>query len=201
MSPFLRVIGLSLLAFGSGACADAAFPEPPRHVRVVLVGATIGPSKIDGTAWDGAGGALPTLAAGIARELGADAAQGIVVAHVAGELLTQTTRPDPYGYVEARVGGELLARAALPRGPESTDTLTPSWPRAAGLARVPLGAGTRIRVHLVDHDLDADDPIGDAEISAAVLRAALDSGRVFQVDVGDQTQGQVLRLGLSVVAD
>jgi hypothetical protein len=153
------------------------------------VNATIAPAKLDGSAWDGLGGIVPTLTAGAASAMGAGTDTAIVVAHVTGEALSHFTRPDPYGWAEARG-----ARVDLKR---TSDTLMPSW-SAPPLRKITLDGSARVRVHLIDHDLDADDPIGDVELGDKELREALASAKVYQVRVDDQTHGQVLFVGVSV---
>jgi hypothetical protein len=57
----------------------------------------------------------------------------------------------------------------------------------------------RILVELWDDDLVNDDPIGAAEINSTDLMDALVAQQKFYVRVDDQTEGQLLFLGISVV--
>jgi hypothetical protein len=181
----------SLLFLLMASCMPAAAPRPPPPpvVSVRIVNATVAPAKLDGTAWDGLGGIVPTLTAGAATAMGANTDVAIVVAHVTGEALSHFTRPDPYGWAESRG-----ARVDLKK---TSDTLSPSW-NAPPLRKITLDGTARVRVHLMDHDLDADDTIGDVELSDHDLRLALAAGKVHQLRVDDQTHGQVLFIGVSV---
>ena len=59
----------------------------------------------------------------------------------------------------------------------------------------------RLRVTVIDEDLWEDDPIGVAEINYDDVVAALEAGEVYQVKVAEQTQNQLLFVGISVMPE
>ena len=64
---------------------------------------------------------------------------------------------------------------------------------------VPVDSDVRIAVTLWDLDLVNDDPIGSVEINSSDLKDALAAQQKFEVRVDDQTDGQLLFIGISVV--
>jgi hypothetical protein len=74
--------------------------------------------------------------------------------------------------------------------------------RAPSFGRVPLSEGTRIRVQLVDDDepLD-DDQMGIFEINYKDFVAALEAQQVHHVNVAEQTNRQILFVGIAVVPE
>lgn len=79
------------------------------------------------------------------------------------------------------------------------DTYTPIWPYGWYYTNVPIDSDVRITVQLWDEDLVDDDPIGTAQINASDLKAALAAQDKFEVRVDDQTDGQLLFIGISVI--
>jgi hypothetical protein len=193
--PLLVATGVAL-----GGCADETFvaarapARPPARARVTIVGATIGPVTVDGARWDGLGGAPPTVAAGIARGMGADLGTEIVVAGVVADVLATFERPDPHGWAE--LGGTRVTLDA-----DGQNTLTPSWRGSPSFRGVEITEATRLRVHLADDDLGSDQPIGDVEIGERELLAALDAQAVRQVSVAAQTHGQLLYVAIAVAPE
>ncbi|MDW8251540.1 MAG: C2 domain-containing protein, partial [Myxococcales bacterium] len=84
--------------------------------------------------------------------------------------------------------------------PERQDTFHPTW---TGIVfdQVPLVEGLRLRIQLFDaDDIGSDDPIGTAELTYEDVVAALSYEQVLHVRVYEQTQGQLLFVGISVTA-
>ena len=79
------------------------------------------------------------------------------------------------------------------------DTYVPQW--NVTVRHLPLDCTARIRVTLRDKDMINDDPIGVAEINAAQVRLALAARDVYQVPVRDQTNDQILFIGISAIAE
>jgi hypothetical protein len=175
------------------ACASESKHAEPEFVRVTIVSATIGPTKIDGSRWD-ALTALPNLAAAVVTESGGSTGGAIVAAHVTGEMLAPFEKPDPEGWAE--LDGE---RRSLACG--GGDTLTPQWSTSATFAHVRLSDAARLRIHLEDRDPLGNEPIGDVELHGGVMLAALERGGVYQARVDDQTHGQVLTVGITVAPE
>lgn len=63
---------------------------------------------------------------------------------------------------------------------------------------VRLDDSTHLEVRLWDRNFENDDPMGTAIITAADMRLAQARGRVLHVRVAEQTQKQVLFLGVTV---
>jgi len=180
--------------------AAAASTTASKRVNVSIVSATIGPCKADGKKWDGIGNAPAGAAAQIAKLLLDDNPYTGIAQALAGITMASTDKPDPYGFVEVAVDGEFkpnLKRNLYPDGKIVKDTFTPQFPTNEWRA-IPLDRGTRFRVTLIDKDIAQDDPIGTVEINDRDLRAALEAEKVYQVKVADQSQNQVLFIGLSV---
>lgn len=207
--------GLRALAFGLGvvicACGGSALENPPpvakqspplpTIVTVDVLSAMIGPSKADGRAWDGLPGArIPDAArAAVRAALGATnpyAAVGLVLAEL---VNTGTKPPDVQGTATMFFGGQPTGPAQFL--PKIQDSFTPSWLTPARWSHVPLDDRVRIRVHFDDADLQFDDPIGDVELNAGHLATALAAGTVSHIRVENQTQEQVLFVGISVMRE
>lgn len=177
--------------------AVPAPPPEPATVRVAILSALIGPSKADGHTWDGPGHVSPETSRKVVGALAAANPYAAAAAVLAGLSMGALEKPDPYGYAELIVAGR-SARLELPM--TFRDTFTPQW-AGAEFAGVPLRDNARIRVTLIDKDLEDDDPIGTVELAAEDLRAALHSGHVYPVQVADQSQNQLLFVSVSVSAE
>lgn len=186
---------------GVFSCGGAQSSGQSDLVNVDIVGLVFGPSLSDGTYWD----ANELVPDSIRSDLNSALASVNPYVPVA-ELLTEavlagTKAPDPYGFAELAVDGEYqqsLAYNFYPdRSSNQEDTYTPSI-SGGGWTSIPLDTGTRIRVTAFDEDLVNDDAAGIAEIGFPDLKAALDEGKVFHVNVSDQTQNRLLFVSVSV---
>jgi hypothetical protein len=83
---------------------------------------------------------------------------------------------------------------------EFKDTYTPMWSDAT-LHGVVASSEIRLRITLIDQDVVEDDPIGVVELTEADLVAARTAGRVHHVQVSEQSQNQILFVGISVLAE
>ena len=174
-------------------------PPLPAFVRLTILDATIRVSKIDGSKWDGLPGekVSPTVIAGLARALGASNPYTAVIGVLGSVSFGVTERPEPFGFADllSNQGNQRLTLNA------DRDTLTPIWQGPPSWSHVPLGPNTRIRISLWDKDLVNHDPIGVAELNAEHLAAALHARQVYQVRVAEQDNGQMLFIGISVMAE
>jgi hypothetical protein len=84
--------------------------------------------------------------------------------------------------------------------PQNSFTMVSTSPQP-GWTGVPLGQDIRFLIQLSDQDLVDDDPIGTAEIVVDDLKAALASGKIYHVNVADQTAGTILFVDISVMAN
>jgi hypothetical protein len=107
-------------------------------------------------------------------------------------------KPEPFGTADLFLAGTLIDHVTLDK-PGQRETYTPAWEGPPMWSRVPLGKETRIRVHLIDRDLAFDDEIGTAELNSTDLTAAFLSAQVYHVRVAEQTNNQILFIGISVV--
>ncbi|MBS2033074.1 MAG: hypothetical protein JST54_34695 [Deltaproteobacteria bacterium] len=190
----------------------------PKFVRVEILSALVGPCKVDGTKWDGMGkcdaGAQDKIAKLLPSKMAAlaAAASGLnpagaattILASVSTGVLAKEDKPDPYGIVEVAVGDDWksdLKFGLLSEKKPAKDNFAPEFPPHE--VKVPLEKGTRFRVQMFDKDLTKSDDIGRAEIGYDDLVAALNAGKIWQVPVADQTQNQLLFIGIEVrpVAD
>ena len=181
-----------------------------RYVSVTFKDAIIGPGKVDHTSWDvgSAGGAL-TIPSDVLSALGTALASGNpvggAVAVLAGPALNAaidaSAKPDAYGWVSATAFGVVGDAFYVADAAEAIeDNYTPVWP-GTGLTfqNAPIDCDVRFDVTVVDSDLVNDDPIGAAEINSNDLKDALSAQQKFHVRVDDQTFGQLLFIGISVV--
>jgi len=172
-----------------------------RLAIVRIVDAVIAPIKSDGTSWDPGGGGVP---AGLSQELGNALSSINPEAAVASLLLEPTvkalSKPDAYGTAQATVYGMITPAVYLAAADAAVqDNFTPIWPATWNYQNIPIDTDVRISITLFDADLlDSDDPIGSAEINSADLRAALAAQKKLEVKVSDQTNGQLLFIGISV---
>jgi hypothetical protein len=184
------------VASAVGVIVAGCAPSLPARVRVSLVDAQIGPGKVDGSHWDGAGTVPPSVTSGLLAALGAPDPYAAVVNTLSSVSANSLDRPEPVGTAElftaAGPGGTLRLNA-------DRDTFTPIWFGTPTWERVPLEPATRIRVTLRDRDVMFDDPMGVAEIGYSDLVAALRAGRVYPVRVAEQTYRQILFVGISVL--
>jgi hypothetical protein len=198
----IHVVALALLTALLSGCGPAPQRLPDR-VNIALIDATIGPGTAQGKAWDGPGtvpiAALQEvsrlLATAPMRGKAEEAAKtGAVIAEITAAIANVLARPDPRGQVELLVGGA-SRRLLLP---ERRDTLRPTW-QGVSFDQVPLVEGMRLRIQLFDaDDIGSDDPIGTAELTHEDIVAALTHEQVVQIRVDQQTQGQLLFVGISV---
>jgi hypothetical protein len=169
-------------------------------VTVELQSALIGPGKLDHTSWDGNGEMVSTeiwsnLASALAGASPYTAAAGLLV----NPVLAGTRAPDAMGTARLDIGqsvGQPLILADASSNIE--DSYSPSWATPALWGNVPLDQNVRIKVDLTDEDLLNHDSIGVAEINSSHLVDALAAGKVYHVPVADQTNQQILFLGISV---
>jgi hypothetical protein len=199
-----RFLPHALLALAASACGHARYPLPD-HVSITIVDATVAPGNDRGLAWDGAAPVAAQVVSGLAQSVaglgrgkeGERKAAAIIsfIAEAAGRGIAA---PDPRGWAEVQVPGGQPARARLA---ENGDSFRPQWSGVRWIG-VPLAQDTRLRVYLEDVDtLGSNDPIGTAEIGYDDLIDALDSQKVWQVAVADQTHNQLLYVGISVTGE
>jgi hypothetical protein len=175
-----------------------------RWVSVQIVDAIIAPGKADGTAWDGTvmipDSVLNALGTALA---GGDPAGGSLAVLAGPDLnsaIISLDKPDSYGWAQATVFGVTGDAYSLAQASEAVqDNYTPIWPDVWRYVNVPIDSDVRILVSLWDSDLVNDDPIGAPEINSTDLMNALTAQRKYEVRVDDQTDGQLLFIGISVV--
>jgi len=158
-----------------------------------LVGAIVSPGKSDGKNWDGFGTANAEVLSKVASALAGSNPYTAVASVLATPFAEFTSTPDTAGHVQLFLGGIPSQPVRLAK---IENSLTPQW---TGMTWPGIDIlRTRVRVTLVDKDLQLDDPMGTIEIGPTELQNALQNGVVSWVDVRSQTQDQVLLLGISV---
>ena len=119
---------------------------------------------------------------------------------IVGNLAYKTPDAGSYGWAQATVFGVTGDEYSLAQASEAVqDNYTPIWPDVWRYVNVPIDSDVRILVSLWDSDLVNDDPIGAPEINSTDLMNALTAQRKYEVRVDDQTDGQLLFIGISVV--
>jgi hypothetical protein len=86
-------------------------------------------------------------------------------------------------------------------GETPQDTYRVDWSPPATWRHVWLTDFTRVRLHVEDEDGVRRDEIGTVDIGAEQLQAALQMRRVLQVNVADQSNRQLLFVGVAVIAE
>jgi hypothetical protein len=191
---------LALLAGCSGVTGRRREGIPDR-VDIELVDVVVSPVRADGGAWDGAAPA----AAPFGREFFHDVAATVPAPGspwVPGWGGTGgRERPDPHGWAEIAVASGWLSDSARRWPGEGdgflVDTLAAQF-SAVEWRGVVFAPGTRLRVTVFDRDYPGDEMMGVAEVAYPALVRAYEVGGVVQVPVGDQTDGQVVSLGIAV---
>ncbi len=175
---------------------------PPKFVTVQIVNATIGPSKVDGSHWSGTGKVNPSVTNQLAQLLlGANPYTGIV-GLLSGSLISGSGKPAPYGMVEVAINGQydskLQARLVSTKK-ELERTYTPIF-HLPSYQNVPFDGGTRFKITLYSKNLmnPKPTPIGVAVINFQDIRKALEEQKIYQVPVADQTENQLLFIGIEV---
>lgn len=204
-SAAVGAIGMGALC-GCGAPATHLPPPSnlPARVDISIKNATIG-IKSNGEEWDGHGrvskeameqitklAKLPTLQAVALGTAGA----------LVGALASIKDPPDAQG--TAKILGCSTPVEAFELA-QKDDTFTPSWEQVTWHG-VPFERTMRVEVSLVDSDRDGlvgvlggEDGIGTAQMTYDDLVDALVVGKVLQVNVADQTNNQLLFVGISVM--
>ncbi len=176
--------------------SDAPPPSTPSPVKVTVIieGAVVAPSKVDRDCWD-------TIFCSISKSEWTaviSAAGGGLYSGVLGALaqvvIGATAKPDPFGELSVLGGPNFPKPLILVK---RQDTFTPGW--GDGWVNLEIDTGTRLRVELWDADVQFDDFIGTAHLDYSDLMAALNSGKVHHVPVGNQTNNQLLFIDISVV--
>jgi len=192
------LLGLCLTALCG--CAKPRLADVLDSENVVatieLVDTTIAPAKADGRSWDGMEHLPSGIAGMLAEALTLEDPYHAVVDVLGAPLHQQIEKPDPKGTAWIVRNGRLTEARTLRVG-DQIDTCTPRWNRTARWEHVRLDSGVRLRVELIDADVAFDDPMGTFELDARTLATIIESGRVYQVQVSEQTQKQVLFAGVS----
>lgn len=192
---------LTLLVLG---CGPARYPLPDR-VSITLIDATVAPFDARGMEWDGSAPVAASLVSGLASALSHTVARGeterkaaSVISFVAEAAGRGIAAPDPQGWAEVLSPGALPLRQRLA---QSGDNLRPRW-SGVRWSGVPLTPDTRLRIFLEDADpIGANDVIGTIEVGYDDLVEALDAQKLWQVAVADQSNDQLLYVGISVSGD
>jgi hypothetical protein len=189
--------GNSVAGSGGTSQSDAATQQ---YVSIELLQSLIGPTKSNGTEWDGLGGQVTSdIISGLTTAL-VPPGVASVVAFLATPAVQALSRPDPFGYAQLDIGNGTFAFDILLADYDTNmdDTFQPSWLNLRGWSLAPLNSRLRVRVLLLDEDFDADDSIGEATISGADIQAALSNGGTYWVRVETQTLRTILAIGIQV---
>jgi hypothetical protein len=203
MSTCSRAVPLAL-ALAACGCGPARYPLPDR-VTVSMVEATVAPFDEKGRDWDGGGPVAAQLVSGLTSAMagGGKRKEGekkaaAVIGFVAQAAARGISAPDPKGWAEVQYPGAPPARVRLS---ETSNSLRPHFANARWTGVV-LHDDTRLRIHLEDDDpIGSNELIGTAELNYDDLVDALESQKIWQVAVADQTHNQLLYVGISVTGE
>lgn len=180
-------------------------------LTVRFLGAQVGPGTTTGQQWDGMSPLPPSAIEAMAAwatggaSLAAPGAAGEMGAATISSMNQGLEGPEVVGNVAVvgtvRKGLERAAAApmALATGDHHVrDSFSPSFPLPVEYQNWPVYEDTRFQLYLWDHDLSEDDPIGTVQVNKQQLLAALAKQSVYEVQVADQSGGQLLLLRVSV---
>jgi len=182
--------------FGTNCTGGQCVPD---SVTIVVLDAVIGPGKADGGLWDGWGNVPVDVAAELAAVVDAGITSQILnfVTSVAMQTLE---KPDPNGYIQLNEGWGYGEKVWLASDTTNTeDTFTPVWPDGGkGWGDVPFTEEVKVKIALFDEDVANDDDIGVAVMNYDDFLEAWAAKEKFYVNVADQTQNQLLLVGIEV---
>jgi len=190
---FLVAAGLSGFLFAE---------ETPQRVSIQIVGATIAPSRVDGSKWLGFGKAKAAQVSKVMDALLMAEPHVAVINALAQVAMSTSDKPIPYGVVDVATAGKFHTNARKGFGDSRQHSFTPFFGNI-NYQDIPLDYGTRIEVRMWNyHPIEKRniDPIGVAEINSDDLKKALDSQKIYQLNVSDQTQNQLLFIAIEVRA-
>jgi hypothetical protein len=194
------------LSCASGASSDPrtaalASGQGEDFVTFRVVDVMIAPTRLDGKPWDrGTGFEDPSIrdriVTGMNRALNAKGAYD--AASVAlGRLGDAWGRPDVGGSASVDPGDGKQETRSLEG---EKNSLTPRF--VARWEHIPLTHWTTVRMYFVDKDAVGSGDIGAVVLSPLDLAAALkENGAVHHLRVDDQTNGQILFVGISVKSE
>lgn len=178
--------------------------DAPLHATVSILGALVGPTKIDGKPWDSSLrlGSAASAAIGELGLPGTSALTASLIGSIANQAPQGKAAPDVVGYVRlegtttrnlASAGGTNLALAD--RRMMTRDSYTPRfYVTYQGWTFFP---DNRLRVHLWDRDLQNHDSIAVVEITYQDIIKAIEVGKPIWVNVADQSLKQLLYVQIS----
>jgi hypothetical protein len=176
-------------------------PAPPM-VNVDVVDATVSLSKFDGSKWGGFGKVSPQTVGKVSSLLLGTNPYTAIISALSGPVSAGLEKPAPFGWVDVSINGQYLPNLRTctfsPCQRPYKHTYTPIF-NGSTYQNIPFSPDTRLRVTLyADHTLINPDPIGTAIINFVDLKKAVEAGKIYQVQVNDQTQNQLLFVGLDV---
>jgi hypothetical protein len=177
-------------------------PILPATVTVLFVDALVAPFRTNGDSWEALGpSATPEDKAALAAHLTGGEPYSTPAAFVLGLANVGYDTPDPFGFHDYMYGAESVDGDLATVDTNVEDTCHPIWPGPPGYSDVPLEQGIRFRLTAYDQEVWAHHPIGVAEINYDDVIAALGSKHIYQVMVADQTNKQLLFVGISGTAE
>jgi hypothetical protein len=200
MKKLIILISVLFLQFTTDSLK--AQEQLPKLVSVQIVNATIGPSKVDGSHWSGKGKVDPSVTTKLAQlMMGTVNPYAGVIGLLSSSLISSSGKPAPYGIVEVAVKGQYYPKfqANLVSFKQAERTFTPIFHLPA-YTGVPFDEGTRFKITLYSKNLinPQPTPIGVAVINYADLLKAYKEQKIYQVPVADQTENQLLFIGIEV---
>lgn len=175
-------------------------PAAPGYVNIEIISALLGPSKSDGTPWDGTGNVPSSVTDGLALALKVPG-MGDILNFMASSAVQALSKPDPLGTAQIDMGGgfgNVITLANLNNNTE--DTFEPTWPGQPGWLSVSFSMALKVRVDVKDEDLLNDDDVGVATINGNDLYQAWLDGRTYWVRVEGQTYNQLLAVAVQVTS-
>lgn len=200
MKQIIRLIVVFLFLISTAiASGDIEEPEQPQYVNFTILGAVVGPTKINGATWDATfransktSGLLSDFVLPGSGELTSSAIQVIsqVSKHgtAAPDVIGNVVQTGPTVRTLTNVAGIRMTLADKRR--LTKDSYMPEFD--TGYSGWPIYKDTRFRIQLWDKDAIRSDNIATVELTYDDIMLAIKRGKPVWINVADQSMKQLL---------
>lgn len=195
---------LIMLFFQTLFSTNILASEKPLFVNFTILGAVVGPTKINGRKWDASFSTFTSVAPILTEMMlpGSSFATSSVINLIAKSAPKGGAAPDVIGYIHqtgptlkslTKIAGTLLTLSS--RKKLTKNSYFPSF--STGYIGWPIYKNTRFRIKLLDKDFRDDDHIGTVEINIDDIKKAIKAGKPIWINVSEQSMNQLLFISLT----
>lgn len=193
---------VKLLVINLMFCTNVIAKEEPVYVNFEILGAVVGPTKVNGRAWDASfatGKTLNSISSTISNMYvpGSGIATSAIIDLIGKDAPKGKVAPDVIGYIvqtgltTKKIGQRAFTPMVLAnRHNLSRDSYMPNF--STGYRGWPIYKNTRFRIQLWDKDFQNHDNIGTVEITYEDISSAIEHGKPKWISVADQSMNQLL---------